>query len=81
MVLSFLRTITSRKNFNTLSSKIQPSIGNSAPVSADSTQDLHIAIVPTNIVATLRVNNFSIDIYDTASDTFIKNMLRELKSC
>lgn len=59
---------------------MQPNTGNSAPVFDDITQGLHVVSAPANIATTLRAGNFSIDIYDNASATFIENMLRVLKS-
>ena len=64
-----------------VSSKIQPSTGNSAPVFAEITQDLPVTAASANIAATLRASDFSIDIYENASATFIESMLRGLKSC
>lgn len=60
--------------FNAVSSKIQPSTGNSAPVFAEITQDLPVAAASVNIAATLRAGDFSIDIYDTSSATFIESI-------
>ena len=70
-----------KRVFNAVSSKIQPSTGNSVPVFAEITQDLPVAAASANIAATLRAGDFSIDIYDNASATFIESMLRGLKSC
>ena len=60
---------------------LQQSTGNSASVFAEITQGLPAAAASANIAATLRADDFSIDIYDTASATFIESMLRGLKSC
>ena len=70
-----------KRVFNAVSSKMQPSTGNSTPVFAEITQDLNVAAAPANIAATLRAGDFSIDIYDNASAAFIESMLRGLKSC
>ena len=70
-----------KKVFNAVSRKIQPSIGNCAPVFAEITQDLNVAAAPANIAATVKADDFSIDIYDNASAAFIESMLRGLKLC
>ena len=70
-----------KRVFNAVSSKMQLSTGNFAPVFAEITQDLPVAAASANVAATLRAGDFSIDIYDNASATFIESMLRGLKSC
>lgn len=70
-----------KKVFNSLSAELQLNSYNATTIFAEITQDLHVAADSANIAATLRAGDFSIDIYDNASATFIENMFRGLKSC
>lgn len=70
-----------KKVFNSLSAELQLNSYNAAPVFAEITQDLPVTAASANIAATLRAGNFSIDIYDNASATFIETMIRGMKSC
>lgn len=70
-----------KRVFNAVSTEVQQTLPNSRPVFAEIPVELPVQAISTNIAATLRVGDISVDFYENASQGFIEALLRSVKPC